>query len=226
MARQAHPVAIARALRARPRLAGCGAAGVLLYAALEAASGHAPALHALVAWNAASLLYLVLAWQLMASIDVKVIRQRAPGQDEGRLAILVLVVLALLAVLLAVGTQLAQVKGMHGGERVAHVALAGLTVVTAWLFTQVLFAQHYAHDFYMVRGRGQPDPLSFPGTPDPNYADFFHFACVIGTSGQTADVNFNGRALRPVGTLHCILAFFFNASLLALSVNLAAGLFL
>ena len=104
--------------------------------------------------------------------------------------------------------------------------LAAFTVFTAWLFTQVLFALHYAHDFYLCRVRGAQDPLTFPGTADPSYADFFHFACVIGTASQTADISFNGSALRPVGTLHCVVAFFFNATLLALSINLAAGLLL
>jgi uncharacterized membrane protein len=127
-------------------------------------------------------------------------------------------------VLVAVGTQLVQVKSLEGSERDWHLVLAGLTVVTSWLFTQVLFALHYAHDFYMARHRGQADPLAFPGTRDPGYGDFFYFACVIGTSGQTADVSFTGRAMRPVGTLHCVLAFFFNATLLALSINVAAGL--
>jgi uncharacterized membrane protein len=106
------------------------------------------------------------------------------------------------------------------------VGLAALTVMTSWLFTQVQFAQHYAHDFYMARNRAMPDPLMFPGTPDPGYSDFFHFSCVIGTASQTADISFSGSALRPVGTLHCIVAFFFNATLLALTINLAAGLLL
>jgi uncharacterized membrane protein len=90
----------------------------------------------------------------------------------------------------------------------------------------VLFALHYAHDFYLARIRGEQDPLGFPGTPDPDYSDFFHFACVIGTAAQTADISFNGPAFRPVGTLHCIVAFFFNAALLSLTINLAAGLLL
>jgi uncharacterized membrane protein len=37
-------------------------------------------------------------------------------------------------------------------------------------------------------------------------------------------VVFNGGALRGVGTLHCVLAFFFNAILIALTINIAAGL--
>jgi uncharacterized membrane protein len=221
-----NPLRLARGLRARPRLLGSALVGVVVYAAVRSVLGESIAVTTLVAWNTGALLYLVLAWHGMATTPVQGIRVRAAGQDEGRIAILVLVVLSALAVLLAVGTQLALVKDLHGPIRAAHVSLAALTVVTSWLFTQVLFALHYAHDFYMCRIRGAEDPLTFPGTRDPGYADFFHFACVIGTAAQTADICFNGSAFRPVGTLHCILSFFFNATLLALSINLAAGLLL
>ncbi len=219
-----HPASLWRAFRARPRLLFSAAAGAAAWAASSYVAGTEPGTAVLLGWNTGALLYLVLAWQAMARADVKGIRARAPGQDEGRIVILALVVLAAAAVLLAVGTQLAQVRELHGSERNWHLALAGVTVMTSWLFTQVLFAQHYAHDFYVVRGHGGPDPLAFPGTPDSGYGDFFHFACVIGTSAQTADISFNTSALRPVGTLHCIVAFFFNATLLALSINIAAGL--
>jgi uncharacterized membrane protein len=221
-----NPLRIARGLRARPRLLGAALVGIVVYGAVRTMLGESIAVTTLVAWNTGALLYLLLAWHTMATTPVQGIRDRAPGQDEGRIAILVLVVLAALAVLLAVGTQLSLVKDLHGPVRTAHVSLAALTVFTSWLFTQALFALHYAHDFYMCRVEGAPDPLAFPGTPDPGYADFFHFACVIGAAAQTADISFNGSVLRPVGTLHCILSFFFNATLLALSINLAAGLLL
>ena len=224
--RSMNPLRLLRGLLARPRLLGAVIVGALVYVFGRWVLGQAVAPTTLVAWNAGALLYLLLAWHGMATTPIRGIRDRAEGQDEGRIAILALVVMAALAVLLAVGTQLAQVKELHGPERVAHVSLAALTVFTSWLFTQVLFALHYAHDFYMCRIRGDEDPLLFPGTRDPGYGDFFHFACVIGTAAQTADIAFNGSALRPVGTLHCILAFFFNATLLALSINLAAGLLL
>jgi uncharacterized membrane protein len=201
-------------------------AGSVLYALLRIALPDSTPALTLLAWNFGALLYLVLAWHMMVTTPAQRIPDRALGQDEGRTAILLLVVLAALAVLLAVGTQLAQVKDLHGPARTLHVSLAVLTVVTSWFFTQLLFALHYAHDFYMARIRGDQDPLAFPGTRDPGYGDFFHFACVIGTAGQTADVSFNGSALRPVGTLHCVVAFFFNAALLALTINLAAGLLL
>jgi uncharacterized membrane protein len=215
-----------RAFRARPRLLVAPIVGVLVYVIGRDVLAESASATTLVAWNTGALLYLALAWHTMSRTGVQGIRERAVTQDEGRLAILALVVLAALAVLLAAGTQLAQVKDLHGRARIAHVSLAALTVFTSWLFTQALFALHYAHDFYLCRVRGAPDPLLFPGTADPGYGDFFHFSCVIGTASQTADISFTGSALRPVGTLHCVLAFFFNATLLALSINLAAGLLL
>ena len=212
------------ALRARPRLLGAILVGLAVFLLLRVVPGVAPSSRVLIGWNAGALLYLGLAWHEMRGHDPRWIQTRAVTQDEGRMTILALVVLAAAAVLLAVGSQLAQVKQLQPEERGWHLALAALTVVTSWLFTQVLFAQHYAHDFYMARHRGQPDPLDFPGTRDPGYSDFLHFACVIGAAAQTADISFQGRALRPVGTLHCVLSFFFNATLLALAINVAAGM--
>lgn len=214
------------ALRARPHLVGSALFGgaifllVLAFVPLPGASA------TLIGWNSGVLLYLAVTWRQVSGADAGAIEGRARVLDQGRLAILAVVVLAAGAVLLAVGTQLSQVKSLHGTTRITHVLLAVLTIVTSWLFTQAVFAMHYAHDFYTARLRGAPDPLAFPGTPDPLYADFLHFACVIGTSAQTADISFNGSALRPVGTTHCIVSFFFNATVLALSINVAASVIL
>jgi uncharacterized membrane protein len=213
-----------RALKSRPRLVS----SVLVAIAVALWLPTRAVLHAesrlLIAWNAGALLYLALVWQMMRSTDAEGVARRALRQDEGQIAILAFVVVAAVAVLVAVGSQLSAVKDMHGPGKTLHVVLAAVTVISAWLFIQSLFALHYAHDFYLARRRRQSDPLSFPGTADPGYGDFFYFACVIGTSGQTADVSFQGSALRGVGTVHCVLAFFFNATLIALAINIAAGL--
>ena len=105
------------------------------------------------------------------------------------------------------------------------MSLAAITLVSSWLITQTLFALHYAHDFYASRARGQPDGLLFPGTTEPEYGDFMYFACIIGTSAQTADVSITSTPMRRVGLVHCVLAFFFNTTVLALTINIAAGLF-
>jgi uncharacterized membrane protein len=219
------PARTARILRTRPRLWLSTAFGAAVYAALAAAAIGHPASRLLVAWNAGALLYLALALHLAWGASAERMHHNALRQAEGRALVLTLVVIAAVAVLLAVASQLATVKQLPEGTRLPHVMLAALTVLSSWLFTQTLFAMSYAHDFYLARAAGRPDVLSFPGTTEPGYADFFYFACIIGTSGQTADVAFSGSALRKVGTLHCVLAFGFNTMVLALTINIAAGLF-
>jgi len=87
-----------------------------------------------------------------------------------------------------------------------------------------MFTQHYAHDYYLSKHLGRNAGLHFPGGEEPDYGDFLYFASVIGTSAQTADVSFTSRAMRRIGTIHCILAFFFNTTLIALTINIASGL--
>ncbi|MDE2369989.1 MAG: DUF1345 domain-containing protein [Burkholderiales bacterium] len=212
-------------LRARPRLWSAVAIGVAAYLLLpQLHSVHAGS-RTLLAWNACTLSYLALAAHMVLNSDTHEMRRRAVRQNDGRLLVLTMVVVASVAVLVAIASQLATLKDLPAPSRPQHAALAALTVVTSWLFTQSSFALNYAHDFYVERSHGRPDPLTFPGTNDPSYADFLYFACIIGTSGQTADISFNGSALRPVGLVHSVLAFFFNTTVLALTINIAAGLF-
>lgn len=214
-----------RLLRTRPRLWSSITAGVALYLALPDALVTHTESRVLLGWNACTLLYLGLALHMVWRADLEGMQRRALQQDEGRIGVLTMVAASAMAVLLAIGTQLATIKDMHGLTKTLHASLAGLTVVSSWLFTQAMFGLHYAHDFYAARVRGRPDVLQFPGTADPTYGDFFYFAAVIGTSGQTADVAFTSSKLRRIGVLHCILAFFFNTTVLALTINIAAGLF-
>ena len=214
-----------RQVRARPRV--CIATAVAVAVALWLPAGVASHLvtRALLAWNAGAGLYVLLAAVMMARSGQHQIRRRAQLQDDGALLILLLVVIASVASLAAIAGELAVVKDLHGLLRVEHVALAGATVVTSWAFIQVMFALHYAHDYYAAAARGQAPALRFPGDESPDYGDFFYFAAVIGTSGQTADVSFVSKPMRRIGSLHCILAYLFNTTVLALLINIGASLF-
>ena len=213
-----------RQLRARPRLL------IATLVALAVGWGLPPdwvghtVTRLLVAWNAGTCLYVALAAVMMTRSTEHRMRYRAQMQDEGQLAILLLVVAAGVASLAAIAGQLTVVKDLHGLLKTAHVALAGLTVVSSWAFIQVMFALHYAHDYYAAVARGQPPGLQFPNETAPSYGDFFYFAAVIGTSGQTADVSFMSKPMRRIGSVHCILAYLFNTTVLALLINIGASL--
>ena len=213
-----------RHLRMRPRLWSSVAIGIAVALLLPSDWVWRSLTRGLIGWNVGAILYLILTFAMMARATSASMRSRAKLQDEGQYTILVLVSIAVVAVLVAIAAQLAGAKDTHGAQKAAHIGLAFFTVMTAWLFTQTMFALHYAHEFHMKRGATASPAFQFPGTDEPDYFDFLYVACIIGTSGQTADVSFSARRTRRVGLMHCVLAFFFNTTLLALTINVAAGL--
>lgn len=214
-----------RVLLARARLAFCFAVGVATASLLPESFAHQLTTRAIIGWNVGACLYLILAAKMMFWSSHERMRQRAAEHDEGRILVLALVVMAAIACIGAIVAELAVVKELKGASRYGHIALALLTIISSWAFTQVMFALHYAHDYYMTEHTGSHGGLDFPGGHAPDYGDFLYFASVIGTSGQTADVSFTSRMMRRTGTVHCVLAFFFNTTLIALTINIASGLF-
>jgi uncharacterized membrane protein len=214
-----------RLVLARPRLLMCFALGLATTLCLPDTLAHQTITRSIIGWNMGACLYLLLAARMMFWSTHERMRTRALQHDEGRVVVLVLVVATALMCIGAIVAELAVAKEIKGTLRYMHIALAALTIVSSWAFTQVMFALHYAHDYYASELRGRPGGLEFPGGHAPDYGDFLYFAAVIGTSGQTADVSFSNRTMRRTGLVHCVLAFFFNTTLLALTINIASGLF-
>ena len=212
-------------VKARPRLLLSTVIGLATVLILERVSVLPPVASVIVGWNVGACLYLALAGWMMFRSSQERMRARAVEEDEGRYTVLALVVVAAIMCLGAIVAELATAQDMRGAERSAHIGLAALTIVSSWAFTQVMFALHYAHDYYLAVARGAAGGLAFPHENAPDYTDFLYFACIIGTSAQTADVSFTSRVMRRTGLLHCVLAFFFNTTLLALTINIASGLF-
>lgn len=214
-----------RLIMARPRLFICALVGFTTVMVLPSSLAQHGVTRLIIGWNVGACLYLLLVARMMFWSTHERMRKRALQQDEGRIIVLALVVTAAIMSLGAIVAELAVAKDMHGTLRYDHIALAALTILSSWAFTQVMFALHYAHDYYVAEVQGNHGGLAFPGGHAPDYGDFLYFACVIGTSAQTADVSFTSRTMRRTGLLHCVLAFFFNTTLLALTINIASGLF-
>ena len=213
-----------RLMLSRPRLFSSILVGVLVVFLLPKSLALHEVTRAIVGWNVGAWLYLMLAARMMFWATREKMRTRAIAQDDGKFVVLGMVIVAAIVSIGAIVVELGVVKDMHGMLRYEHIALAMLTILSSWAFTQVMFALHYAHEFYVSKERGNPGGLEFPNANAPDYGDFLYFACVIGTSGQTADVSFTSRAMRRTGLVHCVLAFFFNTTLVALTINIASSL--
>ena len=204
---------VLRVIKARPRLFIAALLAVVLSLLLP--TQWRVSTRALVGWDAGVAFYLLGALMLMAGADAARIRRRAVILDEGRVAILMVVVGAAVASLGGIVAQL-------GGERAApHLGLATVTILLSWALVHVIFALHYAHEFYAAKPRG--GGLTFPGGEEPDYWDFLYFSLVIGMTSQVSDVAVTGRTIRRTVAAHGVVSFLFNAALIALTVNIAAS---
>ena len=208
-----------RIVHARPRLFISGAVAVVVMALLAVAAPWRLPTRLLVGWDIGIALYLVLAFHMMVTSTIDRIRRRAAEQDEGQAVILILTVAAAMASLAAIFALLS--TSARTERPVLPVVLATVTILLSWAFIHTIFALHYAHEFYDETAGGG---LAFPGDEkEPDYWDFVYFSFVIGMTSQVSDVGITSRQIRRTAAAHGVISFFFNAALLALTINLAAS---
>ena len=213
---------------ARPRLlAAIGAGGGAWALLLLVPSDLSLTTSAILAWDVTCAVYIAAAVAMMRGADEHRIRSTAATQDQGQGVILTLVIAAAAASIWVIAKELSAAKADAGLVKALRVALVFATVAASWFMVQLVFALHYAHEYYAPGDKPGADAggLLFPGGEAPDYWDFLHFSIVIGVASQTADIAFTAKGLRRVGTVHGVTAFTFNTVVLALTINLLAGLF-
>ena len=216
-------------LSARPRLGLALLVGLITGLTLDRfVPSLPPVTHVVIGWDALCVFFMVSVTAALVGHSPTDIRARAEREDEGRGLILALVLIATTASIAVIAAELSLAKNVHGLHRAGHVLLAFGTVAASWMMVQLVFALHYAHEYYDEN----PDcdghdmkGLDFPGHELPDYWDFWYFSIVIGVACATADVNVTSRTLRRISAVHSLVAFAFNTMIVALTINLLAGLF-
>lgn len=172
----------------------------------------------LVAWDFGVGLYLILAFWMIAHSGVTEIHRQSLAQDEGGFAILVLTIVSACASVGAVFTWL-EIATRAETFALPGLAFLLLTIMMSWAFIHTMFALHYAHEFYAEHHK-TGGGLIFPRDPEPTYWDFVYLAFSIGTATQVSDVEISSKRIRRTVTLHGIVSFFFNVTVIALTVGL------
>ena len=191
---------------------------VLIAAALPARQllGSFP-LGIIAAFDLAAILFLGLCWSLLTIDDPVRIERIAEQNDANRTVLLVVTGIVMAVLLIAVG---AETIGRHP-EPFAK-SLINATLIIAWLFSNTIYALHYAHMAYVQPEAGCVG-FRFPGTEAPVYWDFVYFAFTCGMAFATSDVEVTNQQVRKVVTFHCLAAFAFNIGVLAFTINLLAS---
>jgi uncharacterized membrane protein len=176
-----------------------------------------PGLGMIAAFDLSATMFLALCLPLLAINQSAVIEQYAERNDASRTLLLAIGVIVTTVLLIVVGSE---TVGRHPATVTKGLII--VTLIIAWLFSNTLFAVHYAHMAYAEPGKGCVG-FNFPGTPEPLYWDFIYFAFTCGMAFATSDVEVTERRVRKIVALQCLAAFAFNIGVLAFTVNLLAS---
>ena len=178
----------------------------------------------MIGWNTFSLCMIIVTWITFKITTPDEIRRQAGLQDTSRVAIFVIVLISafasFFAVLLLVISEKKETEAFD-----IPVAMAGMFF--SWFLVHTIFAMRYAHIYY---GDHETQPaihaggLIFPEDDKPDYIDFAYFSFVLGMTFQVSDIQVTSKELRKMALLHGILSFGFNTIIVALTINVIAGL--
>jgi len=214
----------------RPRLTFGLLIGVFTYALFFFATDVEGRMRFIAAWDVGASAALIALFFGLRKSSAVTIKQIAERQDAGKWAVLSLTLVAATASLVVIAAEMPLVKEATGLEQAARVVLVIYTIVLSWAFIQTMFALHYTHDYYIevdlppAKADSASERLVFPGERTPTYGDFLYFSFTIGMTFQVSDIQITDAAIRRLVVVHGALAFFYSTGILALAINLVAGL--
>ena len=180
---------------------------------------------ALIGWNVLAWTYLAWVGVVLIRADSGHIKRVALAQAESAATVTTLVVFAAVMSMVAVVLELAAAKAAGPHHVFVHALFAFVTVFGCWLLLPMLFALTYAASYY---ARDPDNGLDFPGAKkgfEPEHTDFLYFSFTIAVTAQTSDVAVTTREMRRLVLFQSVVSFVFNTTILAFSINAAAGSF-
>ncbi len=170
----------------------------------------------LVAWTVAGSIFLAWTWLAIWRLDAGDTARVALREDATR------PVRDIVLLLIAVGSALTVgiVIFRAGESGPLRLALGVVAVVASWGVLHTIFILTYARLYYADPVGG----IDFNQRPDPTYRDFAYVGFTIGMTFQISDTDIEDATIRATVLRHALLSFMFGAVILAITVNLLAGL--
>lgn len=175
---------------------------------------------ALVGWDAAATVFGIWVWAIMIAMGPGATAAHATKEEPGRGQSDLIVVVASIASLVAVGYVLTRASGASGDDRDWLAALGVLSVGLSWFAVHTLFALRYARLYY-----GDPEGgIGFNQPNPPRYLDFAYLAFTIGMTFQVSDTELTTSTIRTTVLRHALVAYLFGAVILGAMINLIVSL--
>ncbi len=168
-------------------------------------------------WAIAGAVFIAWTWIVIVPMTAEETRAHAMREQPARAATHWILVLAAIASLGAVAVVL-----LGGGGRKDLLTMGSVlfSVIVSWGVVHTLYALGYARLYFAAPEGG----IEFHQPDAPRYTDFTYLAVTVGMSFAVSDTDIGASALRRVAQVHALLSYLFGTVIVALLVNLVAGL--
>jgi uncharacterized membrane protein len=176
-------------------------------------------------WDVFAFSFIASSWIVFFTRPVGEIIKLANKEDGSKPFVMTSILVSSFASMFAV--LLLVLSKEQSPDRVTLAVILAVTgMVVSWVMIHTIFTFHYANLYYSKDkdDTGSDEALDFPATQKPDYLDFAYFSFVIGMTFQVSDVEIGSRIVRRTALAHALLSFALNTFVVALTINLIAGL--
>jgi uncharacterized membrane protein len=173
----------------------------------------------LAGWDAAAAAFVIPLWLSVWGLSAAQTKANSVREDPSRAATDVALIAASVASLIGVGAALVKASDAKGSMEIALIAVSALSVALSWWLVHTIFTLRYARLFYAV-GHG----IDFHQDDQPTYWDFAYVAFTIGMTFQVSDTDLSSSSVRATALRQALLAYLFGVVIVAMMINVVAGL--
>jgi uncharacterized membrane protein len=173
-----------------------------------------------IGWATACVVYILWVWVVVWGYDAAKTKSHATREDPGRRISDLLLIVASVASVVAIVIILVGARQAGGIEKLGLAVLAVASVALSWTLVHTLYTLRYAQLYY----RGKEGGVDFNQSEPPEYSDFAYLSFTLGMTYQVSDTNIGDTLIRRTVLRHTLLSYLFGSVILAVTVNLIAGL--
>jgi uncharacterized membrane protein len=174
----------------------------------------------LIGWDVAAGVLLLWIWTAVAGLNADQSKSHASAEDTTIRLSEIIVLTSGVALLAAVGLVLLRASSAVGPTKAYLIALGVLSVTLSWTLVHTVFTLRYARSYYSSPVGG----IDFNEEDPPTYLDFAYLALTIGMTFQVSDTNLTSKRIRRIALVHAMFSYLFGAVIVALVINVVAGL--
>ena len=172
-------------------------------------------------WIAASIVYLLATWSVIRRADGDETERTSTLEDDSRATRGLIIVTASVVSLPGAALALKKATESEMARKHALLTIAAIAaVVVSWFAVHTDFTLRYAHAYYTPPVGG----IEFAGVDRPDYLDFAYVAFTVGMCYQISDTALLTAPFRRTLLRHALLSYLFGAVIVAVVINVVAGL--